>query len=186
MRSVIARGSCTDTIRLRELALEVDWEKNPCHTRDSSLCLYCACLFSQALSQLSYSQPFATVTALFCVHCSVRVTYAIAFVTVDWVAYCIDQHYTPSDPQDDKWHYATASLRATYVILSLYASAIADWAAYVSGQHYIHAGTVVAIVKCLGFILRWSARQVFVRLKISLPWRWLVTPLCDCETVCRL
>lgn len=110
MRSVIARGSCTDTIRLRELALEVDWEKNPCHTRDSSLCLYCACLFSQALSQLSYSQPFATVTALFCVHCSVRVTYATAFVMVDWVAYCIDQHYTPSDPQDDKWHYATASL----------------------------------------------------------------------------
>ena len=55
-------------------------KKNPCHTRDSSLSVLaiCACLFSQTLSQLSYSHPFATVAALFCVHCSVCVPYATA------------------------------------------------------------------------------------------------------------
>ena len=72
-----------------------------CHTRDSSLSVLCLPFqsLSQTLSQLSYSHPFATVTALFCVHCSVCVTYATAFVTVDWAVYCIDQHYTPSDDQ---------------------------------------------------------------------------------------
>ena len=102
MRIVVTHGSCTDTIklRLRELALEVDWEKNPsAATLGTHPCQYCACLFSQTLSQLSYSHPFATVTALFCVHCSVCVTYATAFVMVDWAVYCIDQHYTPSDDQ---------------------------------------------------------------------------------------
>ena len=35
------------------------WKKNPCCTRDSKLCQYCAWLFSQMLYQLSYPHSYS-------------------------------------------------------------------------------------------------------------------------------